>query len=699
MLHRYARDKAKPITFPAAYCPFNKQLIITAPRLSLRLLSILGLATLVAFFLLPYAAQAAAPVSFQTTGQAQWLQPENQTRATETGHAKIAEQLTANLTGLLTAYNKASENAKANALDELVAVAEERHALLARLIEDDPGTVLQVAVPAKVRNSMPADVRPFLEQSLDLEGELTVLYEDYEDGRARLRHSLNTSSGRITMHFRNNPPQLLSGEEVVAHGVYLDLDDDPEAYGAMALESGEQILTLAAKGGTNGGSNGGTASTATSTFGDQKTLLILVNFRDQPTEPYTTTYAQSMVFGTVSDYYLENSYGQTWLSGDVYGWFTIDLDSTVCDLPTLASQANNAAQAAGANLANYAHIVYAFQNSCGGKGIGTVGGSPSQAWINGDLDVRVIAHELGHGLGLWHSHALECGTNTLGPDCYVVEYGDPFDSMGNEDDPGHFNAFQKERLGWLKNDVYPAITTVTTSGTYTVAPLETNDTRPKVLKILKSTDATTGQRTWYYLEWRQAIGFDAFLAGNTNVLNGVLLHTGTDGLGDSSSLLDITPASQLLKSWDWLDPALANGQSFEDPDAGIVLKTEWVTSTEAAVTVYLNSESPVPPTNQLTDQLAITVSTDRPSYLRNESVSVTAKVTSNTAAIANATVNFTVTKPDGSTIGGGTTTGTDGTAMYKLRLKKQDPVGNYQVDSRITVNGQPASADTAFNVQ
>ena len=64
--------------------------------------------------------------------------------------------MTQRLTGLLTAYNKASGNAKANALDELVAGAKERHALLISLIEDDPGTVLRVAVPAKVRNSMPA---------------------------------------------------------------------------------------------------------------------------------------------------------------------------------------------------------------------------------------------------------------------------------------------------------------------------------------------------------------------------------------------------------------------------------------------------------------------------------------------------------------------------------------------------------------
>jgi hypothetical protein len=60
-----------------------------------------------------------------------------------------------------------------------------------------------------------------------------------------------------------------------------------------------------------------------------------------------------MVFGTVSDFFEENSYGQTWLNGDVYGWYTIDLDSTVWNLDWIANKANSAATAAGVDLSAY----------------------------------------------------------------------------------------------------------------------------------------------------------------------------------------------------------------------------------------------------------------------------------------------------------------------------------------------------------
>src|SRR5439155_2827922 len=113
------------------------------------------------------------------------------------------------------------------------------------------------------------------------------------------------------------------------------------------------------------------------------------------------------------------------------------------------------------------------------------------------------------------------------------------------------NTFQKERLGWLNYGSSPPITTVTTSGTYILEAYEWASSGPKALKILKSTDATTGAKTWYYVEARQAIGFDSFLATTQNTVgiastiqNGALVSLGTDGNGNSSGLLDMSPATE-----------------------------------------------------------------------------------------------------------------------------------------------------------
>jgi hypothetical protein len=74
------------------------------------------------------------------------------------------------------------------------------------------------------------------------------------------------------------------------------------------------------------------------TFGAQSTLVILVNFQDAPTnQPYTLAAAQSVVFGPVNNFILENSYQQTWLTGDVVGWYTIPLSSTTCNLSSIAA--------------------------------------------------------------------------------------------------------------------------------------------------------------------------------------------------------------------------------------------------------------------------------------------------------------------------------------------------------------------------
>ena len=205
------------------------------------------------------------------------------------------------------------------------------------------------------------------------------------------------------------------------------------------------------------------------------------------------------------------------------------------------------------------------------------------------------------------------------------------------------------------------------------------------MKILKSIDPSTGQKTYYYLESRQAIGFDGFLVTDPsqNVLNGVLVHTGTEGNGNSSYLLDMTPATPVYY-W-WYDAALAGGQSFVDSDAGLTMTTDWVSGTGASVTVSFGSGGAA----------NLTVSTDQPSYTRNQMVSIKATVRSGGAPVANTTVNFSVKKSNGAVVTATVTTGSNGIAVYKLRLSRKDPVGIYEADAA----AMSASSATNFMVQ
>lgn len=391
------------------------------------------------------------------------------------------------------------------------------------------------------------------------------------DGSQREYAALELDSGRV-VELRVSPNAALppAGSRVSVRG-----RDAGAVY--EAAEGGVVTLELA---------EAPTTTPATSTT---RVAVLLVNFVGDTRTPWTRAQVTATFFTdaptkSVRSYYAEQSYGGMTVTGDVFGYYTIDVDRSTCAWSTWHRAARDAATAAGVNLSTYTNVmaIWPGQSVCGWAGIAYVPGAYSA--LNNTISWTTAAHELGHNLGAHHAQALSCTQGgarvPISSSCTTSEYGDPFDRMGGGQ--VHFNNYHRRQVGFLTTSDQ---LTIPSPGSYDIGVAsDVDSSAPKIVRLAR------GDGTYLYLEARQPFGlFEAF-SSSSNVTAGVTIRIGPDTARVQTKLVDTTSSTTTFA-----DSALVTGQRVTDPVSGWTITTVAADATGATVSLSKLGDT-APPT-------------------------------------------------------------------------------------------------------
>ncbi|MCH7925364.1 MAG: hypothetical protein IIC51_07505, partial [Planctomycetes bacterium] len=334
-------------------------------------------------------------------------------------------------------------------------------------------------------------------------------------------------------------------------------------------------------------------------IGEQFTLVLLLNFLDDLSEPNTVAEVEDMVFSdsnplSVNSRLRENSYGKAWLAGDVLDWLTLPINAGACAgyLRPFSSIFRNTVDFVDdlVDFSLYTRIIVLKpSNDCTVGAVGSFGDFPiatDEGQFQVSLAVGVLApsvntpatisHELGHNYEMTHHGALECGDAAVGDytdGCDNIQRGRPYDPMARSGQ-GQHNASSKHRLGWFDPQNIAALGT----GTHeiTLFPLELPSDQVQTVRIPAAYILPGGSESAYYvIEYRQAIGLDASHTELDDPQAGVLLNLEERDYLLGPVLLDMSPhvtTEDFSQSEDIEEDAfLRLGQTFTDTKHGITV--------------------------------------------------------------------------------------------------------------------------------